>query len=119
MPFAREFDDVYSTIKNTIDSILAERRGTCFRLDESRPAGRITERLFREIHACEMCVADVTGTKPNVMWELGYAMALEKPTILLTQALTDLPFDVKDLQSIEYDRNHLNQTLGVPLKTIV
>ncbi len=119
MPFANEFDDVYAAIKDTIDSLLVTRGGRCFRLDENRPAGRITERLLREIHAAGFCVADVTGNKPNVMWELGFAMALQKPTILVSQNLSDLPFDIKDLQTIHYDRNQLTKTLRSPLNMVV
>jgi hypothetical protein len=50
------------------------------------------------------------------MWELGFAMALEKPTIIVTQDVSALPFDIKDMQNIEYNRIRLNSTLAVPLK---
>jgi hypothetical protein len=53
------------------------------------------------------------------MWETGYAMALDKPTLIVTQSLSEMPFDLKDMQSIEYDRNHLTQSLGQPLKRLV
>lgn len=46
-------------------------------------------------------MADLTGTNPNVMWELGYAMALKKPALIITQSQAAAPFDVKDLQSLE------------------
>src|SRR5262249_23751547 len=53
---------------------------------------------------------------PNVMWELGFAMAIAKPTIVLTQNLADLPFDIKDMQTIEYRRTHLSASLAAPLQ---
>jgi hypothetical protein len=37
----------------------------------------------------------------------------------LTQALNELPFDLRDMQSLEYDRKHLSGTLGHPLQAIV
>lgn len=116
MPFAADFDDVYSVIKTTVESAAADTKGRCFRLDESRPAGRITDRLLTELRSATICVADLTENKPNVMWELGFAMALGKPTIIVTQSVATLPFDLKDMQSIEYSRNRLSATLGVPLK---
>lgn len=116
MPFAADFDDVYAVIKATVEGITTETRGRCFRLDESRPAGRITDRLLTELRSATICIADLTENKPNVMWELGFAMALGKPTILLTQNLATLPFDIKDMQSIEYNRNRLSATLGAPLR---
>jgi hypothetical protein len=116
MPFAPEFDDVYALIKNAVEAAAASESSRCFRLDESRPAGRITDRLVSELRAATICVADLTGLKPNVMWEVGYAMALSTPTILITQSNEHLPFDIKDMQCIQYDRARLNATLGASLK---
>ena len=53
------------------------------------------------------------------MWELGFAMALAKPTIVLTESGSELPFDIKDMQRIEYRRHHLSSTLGAPLQRMV
>src|SRR5262249_18205206 len=110
MPFAREFDDVYVAIKGCVEAALSGEQLRCFRLDETRGAGRITPRLIEELHAASFCVADLTGLRPNIMWEVGYAMALGKPTILVTQEKGDLPFDIRDMQFICYDRGHLSET---------
>ena len=99
MPFAVDFDDVYALIKATVEGATERAQGRCFRLDEARPAGRITERLVAQLHAADLCIADITGLSPNVMWELGYAMALRKPTLAIIQGETSLPFDIHDLQS--------------------
>jgi hypothetical protein len=119
MPFSRDFNDVYKVIQRTFKEAISPNEGRCNRLDETRPAGRITERLLTELQATSMCIADLTGNKPNVMWEVGYAMALGKPTIILTQNLRELPFDLMDMQSLEYDRNHLDETLGIELRRMI
>lgn len=119
MPFAKEFDDVHAAIKTNVEAVISSRGGRCFRLDEARPAGPITDRLLREIQSAAFCVADVTGNIPNVMWEVGYAMALGKPIILITQKISELPFDIKDLQSLEYDRTQVSRTLAEPLRKMV
>ena len=116
MPFASDFEDVYTVIKSTVENAVSEKKGRCFRLDESRPAGRITDRLLAELRSATVCIADLTESKPNVMWELGFAMALNKPTIIITQNVASLPFDIKDMQSIEYTRSRLNATLAMPLR---
>jgi hypothetical protein len=117
MPFSPSFDDVYGIIKNSVESTATEGKNRrCFRLDDSRPAGRITDRLLAELRTATFCVADLTETRPNVMWEMGFAMALNKPVIIITQSLQTLPFDIKDMQSIEYDRTRLHATLGAPLR---
>ena len=119
MPFAPDFDDVYASIKIGVANALGSKGGRCFRLDEARPAGRITDRLLTELRAAAFCVADLTGNAPNVMWEVGYAMALGKPIVIITQRLADLPFDLKDMQSLQYDRHHLNGSLARPLQRVV
>lgn len=119
MPFSPEFDDVYAAIKSTVESVSPEVEGRCFRLDESRPAGRITDRLLAELTSATVCIADLTETRPNVMWEVGYAMALQKPVLVITQDLRALPFDLKDMQGIEYTRSRLTHTLGAPLRRML
>lgn len=119
MPFAEDFDDVYRAIKQAVESAIAAGDGRCFRLDEARPAGRITDRLLGELRSATLCVADITGSKPNVMWELGFAMALGKPAIVVTQNLAELPFDIRDMQTIEYHRNRLSASLSTPLKRVI
>jgi nucleoside 2-deoxyribosyltransferase len=88
MPFAREFDDVYATIQSAVERACKDNSLLCFRLDENRQAGRITARLVQEIESASLCIADLTGSKPNIMWEVGYAMALRKPTILAADLFT-------------------------------
>ena len=46
-------------------------------------------------------------------------MALACPTIIVTQKLADLPFDIRDMQSVEYDRNKLTKTLSELLQRMV
>jgi nucleoside 2-deoxyribosyltransferase len=119
MPFAPEFDDVYATIRASVEGVSREDSLRCFRLDESRPAGRITDRLLQEIQSASLCIADLTGNKPNVMWEVGYAMALGRPTIIVTQDKGEMPFDIRDMETLQYDRRHLGETLGKPLKRTI
>jgi len=119
MPFDQEFDDVYVSIKASVQRAASSKGCRCFRLDESRPAGRITDRLVQELQSATLCIADLTGNKPNVMWEVGYAMALGRPTIVITQHLQELPFDIRDMQSLQYDRSRLSASLGRPLEKMV
>src|ERR1700754_953320 len=115
MPFAREFNDVYAAIKSAVFSSVPGEQITCNRLDEIKSAGRITDDLIRELNEATVCIADLTHNKPNVMWEVGYAMALNKPLLLITQTLDEMPFDVKDMRTIGYDRQSLTLTLQSPL----
>ena len=115
MPFAKDFNDVYDAIRLSIHSVDVGERVICRRLDEVKAAGRITDDLVREISQSAICIADITGLNANVMWEVGFAMALGKPTLLMTQNLAELPFDLKDMRTISYDRISLSTTLRIPL----
>jgi len=45
----------------------------------------------------------MTGRNPNVFYEVGYAHAICKMTILLTQNAEDIPFDLKHFPHIIYN----------------
>jgi hypothetical protein len=113
MPFSSEFDDVYSTVKDSIASVDASMR--VIRLDEVRAAGSITEDLVEGIRKSTVCVADVTGANPNVMWEVGFAAALGIPVIAIKRQNGPLPFDIKDIRTLMYNRNSLTKSLRGPL----
>jgi hypothetical protein len=115
MPFATEFDDVYQTIRTAVETSIPGEQILCHRLDDIKGAGRITDDLLREIQESVVCIADLTGSKPNVMWEAGYATALKKPLLFVTQDIEAIPFDIKDMRTIQYVRQSLVKTLQKPL----
>ena len=43
-------------------------------------------------------------------------MALDKPIIIITQSINDLPFDIRDIQSIQYTRSRLSASLSADLR---
>ncbi|MGM0578503.1 MAG: tetratricopeptide repeat protein [Myxococcota bacterium] len=109
MPFGDEFDDVSMIIKDAVRAV-KEQTGLqirCSRADDISKPGRITDSIIEAIQTCTLLVADITGSNPNVMYELGYGHALRKPAIVLNQAVHDSPFDVKDHRQILYGRNKL------------
>lgn len=100
MPFSNEFDDIYKMgIKETAISldIKAER------VDEQIYQEGILERIYRQIDAADIIIADMSGQNPNVFYEVGYAHAKEKTCILLTKNSEDIPFDLKHHRHIVYD----------------
>jgi hypothetical protein len=50
-------------------------------------------------------LADLTGKNPNVFYELGLAHALAKPVIMVAESMDDIPFDLRALRIILYDKN--------------
>lgn len=109
MPFNEDFDDVYHIIKDSGNQASQDCKVELkvHRADDISSPGRISIQVLEAIRESDMIVADLTGSNPNVMYELGYAHALNKTVVLLNQAIHQSPFDVKDFRQITYDRTKL------------
>src|ERR1044072_6170726 len=100
MPFHSDFDDIYQLgIKEACDKAGAY----CERVDEQMFDGNVLERVYNQISKADIIVAEMTGRNPNVFYEVGYAHALNKRVILLTQNADDIPFDLKHYSHIIYE----------------
>jgi len=99
MPFKSDFDDIYQL---GIVAACKEAGAYCERVDEQIYQGSILERIYMQIAKADIIIADMTGQNPNVFYETGYAHALGKPYILLTQKSEDIPFDLKHYSHIVY-----------------
>lgn len=77
---------------------------TPVRADLVHNVGEILEDITACIAEAAVVVVDITGTNPNVMYELGYAHALGKPTVLICNTEDnrawdkDLPFDIRGMR---------------------
>jgi hypothetical protein len=92
MPFAPKFGDVYELgIKEASSSVGI----TANRLDEQIFVEGMMERIYRQIEAADIIIADMSDQNPNVFYEVGYAHAKDKLCILLTHDTKDIPFDLK------------------------
>ena len=58
--------------------------------------------VCQNIRGARCIVADVSGQNSNVFYELGLSHGFQKPVILITQTLEDVPFDLRALNVIEY-----------------
>jgi len=119
MPYADAFDDVFAAMRLAIQDARTTPKVECLRLDQDQVAGRIVGRLERELRACDLCIADLTGVRPNILWEVGFAMALHKPVLLVSQGEVALPFDLHDMQHLRYEKDRLRKTLSEPLQTCI
>jgi hypothetical protein len=99
MPFDPKFHDTYKFgIKDAAVSVGAYAE----RLDEQIFSEGMLERVFNQISKADVTVADMTGRNPNVFYEVGYAHALNKIVVLLTQNADDIPFDLRHRQHTVY-----------------
>ncbi len=99
MPFDEKFKDIYTFgIKGAADDVGTDAG----RVDEQIFTEGILDRIFDQISKADVIVADMTERNPNVFYEVGYAHALGKIVLLLTQNADDIPFDLKHRQHIVY-----------------
>lgn len=99
IPFSDEFTDIYEV---GIKLACKEAGAFCEKVNEQEFEGSILERIYNQIAKADIIIADMSGRNPNVFYETGYAHALDKQVILLTQDADDIPFDLKHYPHIVY-----------------
>jgi hypothetical protein len=101
---AMQFGEPYDTIYRTVIRPEAKRLGfEVIRIDEINRPGIIFQDIQRKIEDAKVVIAEITAPNQNVYYEVGYAHALNKPTILLAQRGKELPFDIRSYRVIFYD----------------
>jgi hypothetical protein len=118
MPFSETFSDIYDL---GIMPACKEAGAYCERVDKQIFFESILDRVYNQIAKADLIVADMTGRNPNVFYETGYAHALNKQVILLTQNTDDIPFDLKHYSHIVYGGKigHLKNELEKRVKWCV
>lgn len=100
MPFEEPFNSYYEDIlKPAIREAGLEPK----RADEIYGVRPIIDDIFSGIRGAAVLVADVTGKNPNVNYELGIAHALEKPVVIISQSVADIPFDYRQIRTVLYN----------------
>lgn len=100
MQFGQPYDTLY---KEVIYPRATDLGLSVIRIDEVAGPGIIFEDIKRQIAQAKIIIAEITAPNQNVYYELGYAHALNKPTILLAQRGKELPFDIRSYRVIFYD----------------
>lgn len=99
MSFSSDFDDIYNLgIKESCKKLGIK----AVRLDEQIFDEGMLEKIYEEIHSSDLIIAELSNKNSNVFYELGYAHALLKKCILLTQEIDNIPFDLKHKRHIKY-----------------
>lgn len=118
MPFAREFKDVYYFgMKTPVE----QRKLKCERVDDDKFIGDIVKRIKDRIASAAVVIADISGKKPNVLYEAGFADGLQKKIVFISQKQDPL-FDISTQRQIIYDPQNilsLANELGALLDAIL
>lgn len=74
------------------------------RPDQLRVGTSLSRSIRAWIEQADIVIADVTGSSPSVLWEIGFAQASGKKVLLLSEDIGDVPFDLHDHRVILYQR---------------
>jgi hypothetical protein len=108
MPFDHSYDDLYQFgIKETVRDLGLQ----CQRADEIVHTQNVMCRaICQPIRAARYVIADITDPNPNVFYELGLTHGraedieqLNKRAILLTKNIASAPFDLRNMNIVQYD----------------
>lgn len=102
MPYNESYDDTYFVAlveaAKSVDAV-------CERVDEKKFIGDIVEYSKKLIRDSFAVIADLSDSKLNVLYEVGYAHGIEHPTILICSTpMTSVPFFLRNLKIIEYKK---------------
>ncbi len=116
-PFEAAYDRIRDTIANSLSEVGVEH----LKVDDKIPPGAaLAEQIFEAIQRASFVVADLSKQNQNVTYELGYAHALGKPSILLLNLKSDftLPSDLAGFNVIAYDPDNLGNLAGAIKKAV-
>jgi nucleoside 2-deoxyribosyltransferase len=80
----------------------ARREFNLIRLDQVEGDYEIVDRIYKEIDAAHLIIADLTFSPPNVYLEIGYARGRGKQVIQTCRHDTQLEFDVRGRRTLIY-----------------
>lgn len=87
----KEFSDMGIEVKHPVD------------IDQAKP---LFQGILEFLEQAEFLVADISDLNPNIIFEIGYALARELPIVILVDHKTDIPVSIRyeSLHFIRYDK---------------
>jgi len=100
MQFSSPYNELYEDV---IKKVCKDFDLNVIRADETFGTGLILADIIKQINESRLIIAEISQSNPNVFYEVGYSHALNKPTILIAEKTTKLPFDVSPFRTLFYE----------------
>lgn len=115
-PFDKSAEGIYDLIR----AATATANAVVARADSVVSAGSdIVSSIQSAIRAASLLIADVTNANPNVMYEVGFAQAQNKPLLLIANSSRSIPFDLARVRVVIYDPANPNEFVERLSKSII
>jgi len=101
MPFHKRYDALFKVIQDCVERAFYR----CVRIDREYFTKSIVDKIFAEIYNAKLLIFLAADQNPNAFYECGFAAALDKEIITLTDVYKSLPFDIRDRNAIAYGRD--------------
>ena len=102
MQFSGPYQDLYTDVILPTVKAFGLR---AYHAGEVFTPGIILNDIVGGIAEAKIVIADITPPNQNVFYEVGYAHALKKPTILLVEKGKQLPFDISGYRCLFYENS--------------
>lgn len=102
MPFGGWSDTYWEDIYHVA---IKETQYEPLRADDIYKPSDVMASIWENVNKADILLADLTNRNPNVFYELGLAHAQQKPVILVISSNDEIPFDLRALRHIIYDKN--------------
>jgi nucleoside 2-deoxyribosyltransferase len=113
MPFSDDFLPVWDVIQECVNNLKNEKHKiSIIRASERNKAAEIPQNVFNHIKDADIVIVDATECNANVVFEFGYALALKKIIIPMTQgSRKNLPTDFSQYIFESYKLDELDGLL--------
>ena len=106
-PIGKNGDDIRKNADEVLEYIInpiCEKYGySVIRADKMANSGLITKAIIEQIISSDLVIADLTGSNPNVFYELAIRHSYRKPAIQIIKGAVDIPFDVANVRTVSYE----------------
>jgi hypothetical protein len=92
-------------VKNILTEAIEDAGFQANLVSDADDIGIIQKRIIQNIYENPIIVCDVSGKKPNVMFELGLRLAFDRPTIIVKDDKTSYSFDTSPIEHLSYPRD--------------